>query len=117
MSKNEAKTEKKQEYPSPYGSHKSMINEALTQRLPDTAKHMVILTDEHGDYLTERNRLDGGLADFNRCTTSPASRKAAIDAIGLLPVPTVAPVIADANVASNVVTEVTTTATTTATST
>lgn len=54
-------------YPSRFGSHKVMINEDKTAKLSDGN---VVLTDEHGDYVTARDRLDTGLADPNRLCTS-----------------------------------------------
>lgn len=61
-----AKDDKKKNYsfPSVFGSHTSMINEAKTEKLQD--KNLVVLTDEFGDYTTEKNRLNSGLADPNR---------------------------------------------------
>lgn len=55
-------------FPSLFGSHASMIDEALTKGLCETLGHdkMVVLIDEHGAYTTERNRLDNKLADPNR---------------------------------------------------
>ena len=57
---------KKEEYlyPSRFGSHSSMIDEEKTSELNDGNK--VVLVDEHGYYITERNRLDSGLADPKR---------------------------------------------------
>lgn len=55
-------------YPSFFGSHKSMINEAKTAELTDDS--LVVLTDEHGDYITEKNRLDNGESDRNRWASS-----------------------------------------------
>ncbi|MDP3981779.1 MAG: hypothetical protein Q8Q33_10240 [Chlamydiota bacterium] len=52
------------QYPSMFGSHASMIDEAATAELKDTTK--VACKGEHGIYITERNRLDNGLADPNR---------------------------------------------------
>jgi hypothetical protein len=51
-------------YPSEYGSHSSMIDEKLTEEL--NKPNMVVCRDEHGTYITERKRLDDGLADINR---------------------------------------------------
>jgi len=55
-------------YPSRHGSHGSMINEEKTAEL--TALHgnskNVVLEDENGFYITEKRRLDTGLADPNR---------------------------------------------------
>ena len=61
---------KKEEYayPSQYGSHASMVDEEATKGLNDTK--LVVCKDEHGTYITERNRLDSGLADPNRYACS-----------------------------------------------
>lgn len=54
--------------PSEFGSHASMINEDAQARLVElhVADNLVILTDDYGDYVTTRDRLDSGLADPNR---------------------------------------------------
>ncbi len=51
-------------YPSRYGSHASMIDEEKTSELTD--EKMVVLKDEHGMYITYKDRLDNGLADPKR---------------------------------------------------
>ena len=51
-------------YPSLFGSHASMIDEAETEKLGDPDK--VVLKDDFGLYTTDRNRLDKGFADPNR---------------------------------------------------
>ena len=56
--------EEKYPYPTRYGSHASMIDEAQSEDLKD--KELAVLTDEHGSYVTLRNRLDSGLADSRR---------------------------------------------------
>lgn len=50
--------------PSPYGSHLSMLDEEMTNKLND--KKYVVLKDEDGAYITERNRLDNKLTDSYR---------------------------------------------------
>ena len=55
---------RKSEFPSDYGSHASMIDEDETEKLGDDTK--AVLKDNVGTYVTERNRLDSGLADPNR---------------------------------------------------
>jgi len=47
-----------------YGSHTDMIDEEKTSELND--EKLVVLQDEHGYYITERTRLDNGLADPKR---------------------------------------------------
>jgi hypothetical protein len=49
-------------YPSPYGSHASMIDTSINANDPK----FVVLKDDEGHYTTERSRLDSGLADPNR---------------------------------------------------
>jgi len=49
-------------YPSRYGSHASMISE--WQRPLDEG--LTICEDEKGYYVTEKNRLDSGVADPHR---------------------------------------------------
>ena len=45
-------------YPSRYGSHKCMVIRE--------SYDAVLCKDEHGEYFTEKNRLDNGKADPNR---------------------------------------------------
>lgn len=59
MSKSKEKAVKYQ-YPSYFGSHSSMVVE-------DCGENHVVCEDEHGKYLTERWRINSGLADPNRC--------------------------------------------------
>lgn len=51
-------------YKTRYGSHEDMIDEEKTSELND--EKLVVLSDEHGYYITERIRLDSGLADPRR---------------------------------------------------
>ena len=51
-------------YKTRYGSHTDMIDEEKTSELKD--EKLVVLSDEHGYYRTERIRLDNGLADPRR---------------------------------------------------
>jgi hypothetical protein len=55
-------------YPSRHGSHSPMINEEKTAELEALFgnSRQVVLEDEKGCYITERRRLDTGLADPNR---------------------------------------------------
>ena len=50
--------------PSPYGSHTSMISKEWTEKLTDP--ELVVLQDDNGFYVTERKKLDSGVADPNR---------------------------------------------------
>jgi len=61
---NQKQDKVKIEYPSAYGSHSSMIDEEMTEKLKD--KSLVVLKDERGHYVTERKRLDTKMADANR---------------------------------------------------
>lgn len=51
-------------YPSPFGSHASMVDIEETKRLGDST--MVVCRDESGLYVTCPKRLDDGMADPNR---------------------------------------------------
>jgi len=55
-------------YPSRHGSHSSMINEEQTAELDALFGNslQVVLEDEKGFYITQKRRLDTGLADPNR---------------------------------------------------
>ena len=53
-------------HPSRYGSHAEMISE--TERPLDNA--VVICVDERGPYVTDKNRLDTGIADPRRWAES-----------------------------------------------
>lgn len=55
----EDKKDTSSKYPSPYGSHQSMIDPAYTTHDPN----YVVCKDEEGPYVTEQSRLDSGLAD------------------------------------------------------
>ena len=55
-------------YPTRYGSHESMVDEEKTNELNDENK--VVIQDEHGYYITDKSRLDSGLADPKRYNTS-----------------------------------------------
>jgi len=60
--KKDSKREMK--YPSDYGSHTSMIDETETAKLKN--KSQVALRDDCGIYVTDRSRLNNGMADPNR---------------------------------------------------
>jgi hypothetical protein len=55
-------------YPTRFGSHSLMIDEEKTSELNDENK--VVLLDEHGYYITSRDRLDSGGVDPRRYVTS-----------------------------------------------
>lgn len=51
--------------PSAFGSHKAMISEEWTQKLPQDSP-LVVLEGDDGFYVTEWSRLDSGISDPNR---------------------------------------------------
>jgi hypothetical protein len=51
-------------YPSQFGSHASMVVKEETEQLADDK--LVVCKDAYGMYVTEKDRLDCGLADPNR---------------------------------------------------
>ncbi|MGD0016719.1 MAG: hypothetical protein ABSC38_04275 [Verrucomicrobiia bacterium] len=61
---------KTQTFPSDFGSHASMINAELNNKIvaakQNAADPWTILTDERGNYATRKSLLDSGLADPNR---------------------------------------------------
>jgi len=64
-----SKTVVQRPYPSEFGSHSSMIDEAKTQTQHVTynvSLDNVICKDQFGHYETEKWRIDNGLADPNR---------------------------------------------------
>ena len=65
MSKQKTSSSKETyKYPSHFGSHSSMIDEAETAKLTDPL--LVACLDEFGVYITERKKLDDRSADPNR---------------------------------------------------
>jgi hypothetical protein len=65
--------------PSEFGSHASMVNAELTEKIgaakQDQADPWQVLTDERGNYPTRKHRIDTGLADPNRYADLPAREK------------------------------------------
>ena len=73
-------------YPSSYGSHKSMVNDAETAKFRGNPENVgvlsdqipmekqVVLEDATGFYVTTSDRLDDGLADINRYTSANARK-------------------------------------------
>lgn len=51
-------------YPSPYGSHTSMVDQEKTTELKQEGR--VVCKDEYGTYVTDTFWLDNGMADPNR---------------------------------------------------
>jgi hypothetical protein len=66
-------------YPSDFGSHTSMANAELADKVgaatQDAADPWVILTDERGNYATRKSRVDSGLADPHRFADQPIREK------------------------------------------
>jgi len=58
----------KYKYPSRFGSHKSMVNQAETDKLNDST--LVVCNDENGYYITSINKLDDGQIDWARAKGS-----------------------------------------------
>ena len=87
----------KYEYPSHFGSHKSMIDEEATKQLSvnnivkeleqdsifTTRNKLVICKDGDGLYLTEETHLDNGLADLHR-SASKELRIARLKQVGIV---------------------------------
>src|SRR5436190_24316186 len=63
--------------PSEFGSHASMVNAELTEKIAkqDAGDPWQVLTDERGNYATRKHRIDTGLADPNRYADLPAREK------------------------------------------
>jgi hypothetical protein len=66
-------------FPSDFGSHASMINAELNEKIAaakqDAGDPWQILTDERGNYATRKSRFDTGLADPNRFADDPIREK------------------------------------------
>lgn len=66
-------------FPSDFGSHASMINAELNEKIAaakqDAADPWQVLTDERGNYTTRKSRLDSGMADPNRFADLPEREK------------------------------------------
>ena len=66
-------------YPSRYATHASMVDKDMTEKMNDlcalfNVPKMVVCKDEHGFYITEKNRVDSGIADPNRYANSAARK-------------------------------------------
>lgn len=113
-SSNQKETVKK-DYPSDYGSHKSMIVEGKTLKaevLESVALNdvygnalpfdrIVALKDKDGVYVTDKSILDNGMADPNRYGNSKARIKESL--LADVPKPVTTEVLATAEVAEAVV--------------
>jgi len=66
-------------FPSDFGSHVSMVNAELTEKIvaakQDATDPWQILTDERGNYATRKHRIDTNMADPNRFGDQPARDK------------------------------------------
>ena len=60
-------------YPSQFGSHATMIDEAATTALADA--DTVVCVDDMGSYQTARKNIDNGLADPARFAQSRQAKK------------------------------------------
>ena len=63
--------------PSEFGSHASMVNAELTEKIAkqDAGDPWQVLTDERGNYVTRKHRIDTNMADPNRYADLPAREK------------------------------------------
>lgn len=66
-------------FPTEFGSHASMVNAELTEKIAaakqDTVDPWQVLTDERGNYVTRKHRIDTNMADPNRYADLPAREK------------------------------------------
>lgn len=69
-------------FPSPFGSHASMVNKELTEELQKQHPALSVLADENGTYVTETAKLDTHMADTNRYA-SEEYRKQQLDKYGI----------------------------------
>ncbi len=63
-------------FPSEFGSHASMVNAELTEKIAaakqDATDPWQVLTDERGNYATRKHRIDTNMADPNRFADLPS---------------------------------------------
>mgnify|MGYP001594301240 CR=1 FL=1 len=69
-------------FPSPFGSHASMVQKELTEALQKQHPQLAVLEDENGLYLTETAKLDNHMADPNRFA-GETHRKAELEKVGV----------------------------------
>ena len=66
-------------FPSEFGSHASMVNAELTEKIAaakqDAADPWQVMTDERGNYATRKHRIDTNMADPNRFADQPIRDK------------------------------------------
>lgn len=60
-------------YPSTFGSHQVMVDEELSEKIND--EKMVVCKDDHGSYVTFKNRLNNGMSDNYRNTSEEFRKK------------------------------------------
>jgi len=67
-------------FASEFGSHGNMLNAELIEKISanrqDPADPWQILTDERGNFVTRKSRVDSGMADPNRYADLPVREKA-----------------------------------------
>ena len=63
--------------PSEFGSHASMVNAEMTEKIAkqDAGDPWQVLTDERGNYVTQKHRIDTNMADPNRYADLPQREK------------------------------------------
>ena len=63
--------------PSEFGSHTAMLNAELTEKITkqDAGDPWQVLTDERGNYVTRKHRIDTNMADPNRYADLPVREK------------------------------------------
>ncbi len=67
-------------YKTRYGSHEAMVVPEESEKLGDPA--LCVCKDEYGLYITDKKRLDDGLADVNRHSDPEWRRKRLVEAAG-----------------------------------
>lgn len=55
----------KSDYPSDFGSHKSMVDDDYID-INSVSDKFVVCKDNHGSYVTRLSNLDSGFTDYNR---------------------------------------------------
>ena len=66
-------------FASEFGSHGNMLNAELSEKIAaakqDATDPWQVLTDERGNYVTRKSRIDSGMADPNRFADVPTRDK------------------------------------------
>lgn len=90
-SEESGKKKKEVTFPSPFGSHTSMVQKELTEELQKQHPQLCVLADAGGIYVTETVKLDTHMGDPNRYADEPY-RKAQLDKFGVkAPTPEIEP--------------------------